>query len=231
MIRPGDIISYLEMYQVLGGMVQKGMNFRLRGRETVVLMSVQKGAPYADRVEDNGKTLIYEGHDEPNRKGGPDPKTLDQPSQNPGGSLTANGLFAQAAQYFKRGKGNPEIVRVFEKIKSGIWVYNGRFRLEDAWQERSGGRKVFKFKMTLLESDQAAAESAPQDLKHDRMIPSEVKLAVWKRDKGKCVQCGRADNLHFDHILPFSKGGTSLKVENIQLLCARHNLEKRDKIQ
>lgn len=39
------------------------------------------------------------------------------------------------------------------------------------------------------------------------------------------------DNLHFDHILPFSKGGgTSLKVENIQLLCAKHNLEKRDKI-
>lgn len=38
------------------------------------------------------------------------------------------------------------------------------------------------------------------------------------------------DNLHFDHILPFSKGGTSLKSENIQLLCARHNLQKSDKI-
>jgi hypothetical protein len=37
-----------------------------------------------------------------------------------------------------------------------------------------------------------------------------VKLAVWKRDKGSCVLCGSTKNLHFDHILPFSKGGTSL---------------------
>ncbi|MBU1705892.1 hypothetical protein KKG19_04190 [Patescibacteria group bacterium] len=32
-------------------------------------------------------------------------------------------------------------------------------------------------------------------------------------------------------MVPFSKGGTSLKAENIQLLCARHNLAKRDKIE
>jgi hypothetical protein len=39
-----------------------------------------------------------------------------------------------------------------------------------------------------------------------------------------------ADELHFDHILPFSKGGTSLTGENVQLLCSRHNLLKRDSI-
>jgi 5-methylcytosine-specific restriction endonuclease McrA len=38
------------------------------------------------------------------------------------------------------------------------------------------------------------------------------------------------DELHFDHILPFSKGGTSIKAENVQLLCARHNLAESDKI-
>ena len=37
------------------------------------------------------------------------------------------------------------------------------------------------------------------------------------------------NNLHFDHILPFSKGGTCLKGKNIQLLSARHNLEKSKK--
>jgi 5-methylcytosine-specific restriction endonuclease McrA len=47
---------------------------------------------------------------------------------------------------------------------------------------------------------------------------------------GKCVQCGSSDNLHFDHIIPFSLGGSSLVAENIQLLCARHNLQKRDRI-
>lgn len=231
MIRPGDIISYLEMYQFLGGMVQKGMNFRLRGRETVVLMSLRKGAPYADRVEDSGKVLIYEGHDAPNRKGGPDPKTVDQPRYNPGGGLTANGLFEEAAKRCKAGTGKVEVIRVFEKIKAGIWVYNGRFRLVDAWQEISDGRKVFKFRMELLETDASEEDVAPQDLRHDRMIPSDVKLTVWKRDGGKCVKCQSKDNLHFDHIVPFSKGGTSLIAENIQLMCARHNLEKRDKIQ
>ena len=41
----------------------------------------------------------------------------------------------------------------------------------------------------------------------------------------------RDDELHFDHVLPYAKGGTSLTAENVQLLCARHNLSKSDKIQ
>jgi 5-methylcytosine-specific restriction endonuclease McrA len=63
------------------------------------------------------------------------------------------------------------------------------------------------------------------------VIPSEVKLAVWKRDRGRCVTCGSEDNLHFDHVLAFSRGGSSLLAENVQLLCARHNLSKSDRIE
>jgi 5-methylcytosine-specific restriction endonuclease McrA len=63
-----------------------------------------------------------------------------------------------------------------------------------------------------------------------RVIPTAVKLEVWKRDGGKCAVCGADDELHFDHIVPYSKGGTSITAENVQLLCARHNLEKGDKI-
>jgi 5-methylcytosine-specific restriction endonuclease McrA len=58
-----------------------------------------------------------------------------------------------------------------------------------------------------------------------------VKLAVWKRDQGKCVDCGSTANLHFDHIIAYSRGGSSLVAANVQLLCARHNLAKHDKIQ
>jgi 5-methylcytosine-specific restriction endonuclease McrA len=57
-----------------------------------------------------------------------------------------------------------------------------------------------------------------------------VKVEVWKRDNGRCVICGATDDLHFDHDLPYSLGGTSVKVENVQLLCARHNLSKGAKI-
>lgn len=37
------------------------------------------------------------------------------------------------------------------------------------------------------------------------------------------------DNLHFDHDVPRSKGGSSITAANVKLLCARHNLQKSDK--
>jgi 5-methylcytosine-specific restriction endonuclease McrA len=69
------------------------------------------------------------------------------------------------------------------------------------------------------------------DLPHRRVIPTAVKVEVWARDEGKCVKCGATDNLHFDHVLPFAKGGASITVENVQLLCARHNIQKSDRIE
>ena len=60
-------------------------------------------------------------------------------------------------------------------------------------------------------------------------IPRDVVDAVWNRDHGKCVYCGSNENLHLDHIIPFSKGGDT-SVENLQLLCQKCNLEKSNKI-
>jgi len=146
------------------------------------------------------------------------------------GTLTQNGLFYEAAIRYKNGQHRPELVKVYEKIHSGIWVYNGLFGLVDAWQESSNARKVFKFRLELLD-DLDNLELPTHDIDHDRLIPAQVKLEVWKRDKGKCVLCGSTDNLHFDHVIPYSKGGSSLVAENIQLLCARHNIAKRDRIE
>jgi 5-methylcytosine-specific restriction endonuclease McrA len=53
---------------------------------------------------------------------------------------------------------------------------------------------------------------------------------VWKKDKGQCVLCGSKENLHFDHDVPFSKGGASLTAKNVKILCMKHNLKKGDKI-
>jgi len=211
--------------------LQRGMNYRLQPTYSVLLMSTQPNAPYADQVEDSGRTLVYEGHDLPRSKDGPDPKTIDQPLNNPSGSLTQNGLFFDAAQTYKNC-GTSERVKVYEKIRPGTWVYNGLFQLVDAWQEESGHRLVCKFKLLLVEECDKSVihRDTPVDLAHTRMIPSRVKHEVWKRDGGKCVECGATDNLHFDHIIPFSKGGSSLTTENIQLLCARHNLRKHDHI-
>ena len=60
-------------------------------------------------------------------------------------------------------------------------------------------------------------------------IPKDVVDTVWNRDGGKCVYCESNENLHLDHIIPFSKGGDT-SVENLQLLCQKCNLEKSNKI-
>ena len=225
----GDVISYLEMCSLEGVSLQRGMNYRLVDEYSVILMSLRKGAPYQDRVEDEGRVLIYEGHDSPRRERGEDPKSKDQPLTTPKGSLTQNGLFYSAAKDFKEGKRIYERVRVYEKIRQGIWVYNGFFRLVDAWQEENQGRRVFKFRLEIDESNEDVARTKRAQ-PSPRLIPTSVKLEVWKRDKGRCVMCGREDNLHFDHIIPHSRGGSSLTADNIQILCFQCNLEKSDKI-
>lgn len=211
-------------------MLQHGMNFRV-DTNSVLLMSRRRGAPYNDEVRDQGRVLVYEGHDVPRRGSVKDPKRYDQPMRTPSGRLTPNGKFYEAAHAFKSGHREPALVRVYEKIKDGIWTYNGVFRLVDAWEEKSGARKVFKFRLEMTDLEATAAPSGGSELEHNRMIPTAVKLEVYKRDKGRCVLCGSTDNLHFDHEFPYSKGGTSLSAKNIRLLCMRHNLQKGAKVQ
>jgi hypothetical protein len=224
------IIPYIEMCRREGTNLQRGMNFGLGGDHSVILMSVRRNAPYRDKLEDNGTTLVYEGHDEPRTITDVNPKLLDQPERYPSGALTQNGKFHQAAQEAKTGLRSPERVRVYEKIHTGIWAYNGVFHLVDSWQEPDQHRRVFKFRLVTVEGGENFAAPPTVNPKRRRIIPTSVKLAVWKRDKGQCVICGAKDELHFDHDLPWSKGGTSLTEDNVQLLCARHNLQKHDSI-
>lgn len=231
-MKPGDIISYTEIVlEEEGTRVQRGMNYRIQDNYSIFLMSTREGAPYNDEIRDEGTTLIYEGHDA-RKDQVKNPKQDDQPMHFSSGKLTQNGKFYKLAQAYQNGeRANPEPVKVYEKIKTGIWVYNGIFDLVDAWLEESNGRKVFKFELHLAEDFLERDQDEQSQLEHARLIPMNVKREVWERDEGQCQECGAEDNLHFDHIIPYSKGGTSLTAENIQLLCARHNLQKSDSIQ
>ena len=64
-----------------------------------------------------------------------------------------------------------------------------------------------------------------------KRIPSErLKVQVLMRDGNKCKLCGitvTGDNIHFDHVKPWSKGGETI-LENLQVLCAKHNIAKSD---
>ena len=229
MFEPGEILSHTEMCAREGKNLQVGMHFKIAPTHSVMLMSTRKGAPYADEVLDDGRVLVYEGHDLPRSDAVPDPKLVDQPLFSAKGTITQNGRFYQAGEKARNGEAEAELVRVYEKIRPGIWVYNGLFRLIDAWQQASEGRLVCKYRLEA-EDDELQENASAAEVEHTRVIPSEVKRTVWSRDRGRCVICGSGENLHFDHIIPYSRGGSSLTAENIQLLCAKHNLEKRDRI-
>jgi hypothetical protein len=63
----------------------------------------------------------------------------------------------------------------------------------------------------------------------ERTIPPEVRTEVWRRDMGKCVQCGSKERLEYDHIIPFARGGSNT-IRNIQLLCESCNRRKASQI-
>ena len=221
-----EILTYWEMCAREKGSLQRGMHFRQPPAVSVVLMSRRPGAPYEDSLSEDGTELIYEGHDA-RRESGTDPKSVDQPWTLPSGEPTENAKFARVAQPNTARK---PLVRVYEKLRPGIWSDKGLFELVGYEHKDVDTRKVFKFRMRLSDAPDDLAQTREAE-EFRRAIPAWVKQAVYKRDKGRCVLCGAQDQLHFDHDLPFSKGGTGLTPENVRILCARHNLQKGAKIE
>jgi hypothetical protein len=65
--------------------------------------------------------------------------------------------------------------------------------------------------------------------KRTRSIPTEVRRAVYARDKGRCTfvdsegkRCGSDWQVEFHHCTPFGREGPHT-VENVELRCRAHN--------
>ncbi len=58
-----------------------------------------------------------------------------------------------------------------------------------------------------------------------RSVSATTKKIVYSRDGGVCQCCGSSQSLEYDHIIPYSCGGSS-EVSNIQLLCQKCNRSK-----
>ena len=222
-----NIISYKELC-ILENVksLQKGMNYRINDRYSVILMSQKNSCNYTDKLSES--TIIeYEGHNIPGHTKGKNPVKEDQPFYTKNKKLTENGKFALAAYYYKNGLRDPEYVKVYEKIFHGVWIDHGLYLLVDYEYTAKKNRKVFVFYLKpyqLIEKNSIL-------IKPSRHIPSDIKKRVWKRDKGKCIICGSKINLHFDHDLPYSKGGTSISEKNVRILCAKCNYKKSNKIE
>ena len=117
---------------------------------------------------------------------------------------------------------------------------------ETPYKNRYGSwRKALEAFVEFINSDSKESPGLEEDVEHTSVTErAEVpfrhktkrdpsprqKVRVLIRDGNKCRLCGvtvTGDNIHFDHIKPWSKGGETL-VENLQVLCAKHNLAKGD---
>lgn len=72
-------------------------------------------------------------------------------------------------------------------------------------------------------------------LRDDRVIPQDVKVAVAVRDKGRCQLrfpgiCLGDREIQYDHVIPWSRGGSSKDPDNIQLACSACNKHKSNKV-
>lgn len=228
-----DILSYSDLISREGFNVQRGMNFHPQNKNySILLMSVRENSPYNDGFDKEGNVLIYEGEDI-TRRDKKDPKNFSQPFFTKTGKLTNNGAFFKAAEEYKLGrKKNPERVQVYEKISNNIWSDAGWFHLIDVEFRKSEieNREVFKFFLSPQLVSKKEDNVEIEEFEFSRRIPTAIKREAWERDDGKCRICGSDKNLHFDHILPWSKGGSSIDLSNVQILCGKHNLQKSDKI-
>lgn len=111
---------------------------------------------------------------------------------------------------------------------------------ERAANPTSGMKSKSRKKKPQRKAKQTRVKPIPED---SRTISDDLKDRVWRRDQGMCQAnykldsrldkntgevCGSNENLEFDHIVPFSRGGKTT-YRNLQLLCRTHNRIKSDR--
>ena len=87
-----------------------------------------------------------------------------------------------------------------------------------------GGREIYLFKERHGISSKMREAISEETMK----LNDSIKKKVFNRDGRKCNMCGSTEKLCIDHIFPVSRGGFT-KMENLQVLCEKCNLQKGNK--
>lgn len=106
------------------------------------------------------------------------------------------------------------------------WLFEGRVYWDD---DELSARDVLALVRERQRRDRRRLQRAHAALASDAgphprraPIPVAVRQAVFERDGGRCVRCGTAFDLQYDHVIPVALGGAG-SAANLQLLCAPCN--------
>jgi 5-methylcytosine-specific restriction endonuclease McrA len=109
-------------------------------------------------------------------------------------------------------------------FKKQVYVERERLAAEDV---KALALKLEGEKSATLERAHAEmrGEVAATSARPREPISEAVRHEVWRRDQGQCVDCGSKSALEFDHIIPWSQGGSNT-VRNLELRCEICNRKK-----
>ena len=208
---PSSIISASELITREGVELKNGMNFRDAGEQLSVFLVLPREGGFNDEWREEMQMYVYVGHDSTTVESG---KVRDQLMMYESGKLTENGKFLKATNAFKDGvRKEPLQVQVYEKLTPGVWYDKGIFNLIDAKHENEGGRKVYKFYLTLADAEFYSADDPD---KAERMLPAATKLEIWERCNGRCAECGVQTGLRM----------IAVSGRGMELRCALHGAKR-----
>lgn len=167
-------------------------------------------------------------------------------------------IISKINEFVTNASNEPPRIDLWEKLEVNKWTFVGEYTANGVQRTKdSTGRYIYHYILypkdavninndgTLTQTQiknhkiqeaiqkkvlkkRARSKIINNAQKKLRRIPDSVKKFVYERDSGKCIICESKQELNFDHILPFAKGGTSTDPDNIQLLCQTCNLKKLD---
>jgi hypothetical protein len=134
-------------------------------------------------------------------------------------------LFDQVADEFAQGKVLKE--DVFDEAVRLMHLAPGTWEEIEGYTEEDVGCRIFGHVCPVFWAASGATETEA-GRRQGRSIPRSIMLKVVRRDNHVCQECHNYvpdDQIEFDHVIPYSKGGPTT-VENLRLLCRSCNRKK-----